>query len=380
MFSHELISSAIDEEQPLRYEFKEKIKFAYGSDCRHHAMLVTETGEVYLKGYIGNYFFNDFTKLNNISNIKFAGCGGDYIILIDENNKVYGCGSDYGQFGSGCEVLSGMVESIDADEFQEFMTIKENIKFITCGSEFTIIVTKDNNILFGGNSSALNGTVESIKGYKLIENTPRVDIKDIKVGYYHTILLDSFGNIYGSGKNNDGQLGFENSITHLENFTKLNTPCKVKAIHCTTNGTLILSYYNEIYGCGFGSNKIGFTRINLSNQIGGTIYSFKFMLSSLYFTTLLINDKFYKIKTHSFLDNEIDMKKSFEFTKNWPYKNVFVRGKTTFYIGSDYRINGTITNKIKIYKRLYLQLLNNENPFFDLFFTPFLKKKLDTLQ
>ncbi|KAL9655181.1 hypothetical protein ABK040_008956 [Willaertia magna] len=368
MFSHEIIpeTKVVNKKIPpeiINFEFKRKIKFAFGSAFNIYpfAIIVTDNGEVYLKGNIGTYDYVNFTKLTNVSNIKFAGCGENFIILIDENNKVYGCGSDYGQFGANCGVMEDSVDSIGIDEFQKFMTIKENIKFITCGSDFVIIVTKENSILFGGNSDVINGTVESIKGYKLIENTPRVDIKHIKVGYYHTILLDSFGNIYGSGKNNNGQLGFENSTTHLENFTKLNTPCKVKAIHCTTNGTLILSYNNEMYKCGFDSNIRGFLKVNLfENNI---IHSLKFIMSDYYLTIILVNNEIYSI---FFLDESVKLSKGFMFEKNWPYKNVCACDNTTFYIGSNYKMNKIIINKNKIYERLYLQILNKENIFLDI--------------
>ncbi|KAL9655185.1 hypothetical protein ABK040_008960 [Willaertia magna] len=356
--SHEII---VDEEKSLaeNIDFKGKIKFIYGSafNMLSVAIIVTDIGEVFLKGNISDYDYENFTKLTDLFNIKFAGCGEDYIILIDDENNLFGCGKNYGQLNYNKNLQY-------FNKFYCSIQIKEEIKFIRCGSDFTIIVTTNNKILYGGNSDALNGEIDCIRGYKLIENTPQVDIKDIKAGYYHTILLDSFGNVYGSGKNDDGQLGFESSITHVKHYTKLNTPRKVKAIHCTTNGTLLLSYYNEIFLCEFDKNTKGFSKINLSINDG--IQTLKFITSNDYNSNILVNNEIYTI---SFTNGTAEMiKQDFKLTKDWLYKNVVLCGSTTLYIGSDYKINNINSSKKKICNRLYLQQLNKENPFLDLTF------------
>ncbi|KAL9656686.1 hypothetical protein ABK040_002956 [Willaertia magna] len=228
-------------------------------------------------------------RIDIFSNAKFVGTGESFIIVIDENNNIFGCGSNVGQFGT---------KSIIYTKFEQVMTLKnENIKFITCNSDSAFIVTLDNKILFGGNSKALNGLNESVTGYKVIESVPKVEIKDLKAGFGHAILLDYFGNVYGSGENKEGQLGLDYNAILPSSFTKLNVPFKVKKISCCETGTLLLSKEYELYACGyyFKEKSRGFKKVNLGL---GPIHSFRFFQQGYEHPVISLNNEIYCLKNY----------------------------------------------------------------------------------
>ncbi|KAL9655197.1 hypothetical protein ABK040_008972 [Willaertia magna] len=336
-------------------------------------IIVTHAGDVYLKGCFGESYFHNFTKIKNLSNIKFAGCGENYALFIDDNNKLFGCGIDYGQFGS-------TIDNVDEDDvaffemtvdIKQYLEIKDKIKFIHCSSEITIIVTMDDNILFGGNSIVFNGKCEYVSGYKKLENVPRTDIKDLKCGLFHSILLDYFGNVYGSGKNISGQLGLEDFTIILNSFQKLNIPFKVKQVMPTLNGTLLLNFNNEIYGSGslylYDPPLTGFVKINLFKD---TIYSLKFLSVDDDRIYILLNkNKFYMIDYKEIGKNNDIKPINVNFTKNWNYYYFELSDSSFLYlIGSDYKINKRYySNNNEIKKKLLKQLTNNEmNQFVDI--------------
>ncbi|KAL9649594.1 hypothetical protein ABK040_003271 [Willaertia magna] len=229
-------------------EFKPKIKLICSPTFGANKFLcfITEIGDVYLKGELGKYNFKEFTKIENISNIKFAGCGEDFILLIDNENNFFGCGTDYGQ--SGLHKYNSNFYKIL--EFKKFnVDIKDKIKFIRCSTEIVIIVTMENKILCVGNLETLFGEYEHIDEFKYLENNLQ-EIKDLQCGDYHSIILDYNGNVYGAGSNRDGQLGFEDFTIKLNTFQKLNVDFKVKKIMTAPDVTFLLNYFNEIYSCG----------------------------------------------------------------------------------------------------------------------------------
>ncbi|KAL9648222.1 hypothetical protein ABK040_009226 [Willaertia magna] len=349
--------------------FNLKIKFI--STILETILIVTEINEVYLKGTLGYYKFeNEFTKINlNISTIKFMGINFFYSILIDENNYLYCCGMDYGQFGVELEEydFSSEMKYNDYPEFKKFIKIKEDIKFITCGEDIVFIVTKDNDILVGGETRILNGKRENVIGYNKIENIPQVEIKDLKCSTHHCILLDYDGNIYGSGKNNFGQLGTNNYNMVLQNFTNLKAPFKVKQILCPDGGTLLLSDENEIYGCGFrnlGFYFNGFTKINVNIP---NYDSIKLCFSFTNVTAIRVdNDFYYKKSLMLFSD-----KKEYKLLNNirdkkWKYYFLTLLDDCDILIiKSNHKINRRNKKKREIPVNFYKKQ-TEQSPFYDI--------------
>ncbi|KAL9657529.1 hypothetical protein ABK040_000957 [Willaertia magna] len=264
------------------------------SSSTESVLMLTTDFQVFLKGEIGEYNYNDFTKLP-FKNIKYIASGELFNLLIDDLNNVFICGE---------------LENTKYNSFTKFDKIKDDIKFIVSGAD-VVIVTKTNKLIICGLLQPFNGTeFTKVDGLSILENTPKnIEIKDLQIGYYHSVLLDNLGNVYGSGENKNGQLGNTDETT-LKEYTKLNIPFKVKKIATYTEGTLLLSYNNELYGSGLNHNhQLGmtgsfkdFTKIILNeNLIIKKLYH-----SEQNYNIILTNDGFYGCGNKKFGKNAVE--------------------------------------------------------------------------
>ncbi|KAL9654357.1 hypothetical protein ABK040_010385 [Willaertia magna] len=352
-----------DEINYLKFKPSIKIICVPIFDVNGFILFVTQTGNVFLKGELANYKFEKFTKIKELKNIKFAASGEDFIVLIDNENKLFGCGAFLNHFALNKYYKNCSNENNGefSTKFKEFkFKINENIKSLICGPDIIIIVTENNKILFTGNSLVLNGNSKYTTKFKFIEN--KLNIKDLKCGYYHSILLDYNGDIYGTGLNENGQLGLQDFTMKLKTFQKLNVNFKVKKIMTTSHGTLLLNNYNEIYGSGYISYNnrknnmqpmIDFTKINLNIE---NIYSIKFLTSNKEMTFILVN----KTKFYYFV-NLVITKLEIKFKKEWKYYFLEKTEDGVYIIGSDFKINRKIYSLSHSFKLILQQALQNKS-------------------
>jgi len=103
------------------------------------------------------------------------------------------------------------------------------------------------NIKSYGNYYLLtNGKVIRIKNNKLHKIKFKHPIVKISAGKYHTIFLDSFGKVYGCGKNLNGQFP-ESSQYSLDNPVMLNVEEKIADINSPYKSTFLLTENGEVY-------------------------------------------------------------------------------------------------------------------------------------
>ncbi|KAL9652602.1 hypothetical protein ABK040_015565, partial [Willaertia magna] len=60
------------------------------SSSTDSVLMLTTDFQVYLKGRIEGYNYDDFTKLENFNNIKYIASGEPFNLLIDNLNNVLG--------------------------------------------------------------------------------------------------------------------------------------------------------------------------------------------------------------------------------------------------------------------------------------------------
>ncbi|KAL9656359.1 hypothetical protein ABK040_005125 [Willaertia magna] len=355
-------------------------------------LLLTDNGHVYFKGELKELkYLDNFTKIESIlSIIKYIASGEDFIILIDQFNKIF----VYGEFGKE-----------NYKKFTEIGKIVNNdeIKFISCGADIVIVVTQKNELIIGGCLQAFNGQenielTNTTDGFIKIDNVCQIksEIKDLQCGYYHTIVLDYNGNIYGSGENMNGQLGLgkSNEDTVLSTLTRLNVPFKVKKIATTPEGTLLLNYHNELYGSGENTatqlgisdtlNIYEFTKIVIDNicvdnndynicvdNNNGPLIIKKLFQSAWSLTVILTeNDGFYFTGQNTF--EGFRKLKEIKDYKNWKYNYALLGIKESndfvYLFQTNYKINEKQKRKNKL---LFKKLLNpqNNNLLHDIIFT-----------
>ena len=78
----------------------------------------------------------------------------------------------------------------------------------------------------------------------------KVDWLKASCGSYHTVLLSSYGELFGCGYNYDGQLGFGNTQAESGVLTRIGTASNWMEVSCGLGHTLAINSDGEVWGCG----------------------------------------------------------------------------------------------------------------------------------
>ena len=99
----------------------------------------------------------------------------------------------------------------------------------------------------GFNYSGELGLGQRIREVNELTDVSNIAVKYIACGGNNTIVIDINGDLWGTGFNNQGQLGPNIQGWVVYNFTKLNSESKFIQVACSGNHTLALSDDNEIW-------------------------------------------------------------------------------------------------------------------------------------
>lgn len=230
---------------------------------------------VYIHDDNSRYIVNPTYK-NKKHKAKFISCGGNFTILIDTDNKLWGMGennksqliyninSNINNENVPCiinnnnkhivYISSGNYNNLLIDDnfnlyqtgFSQiynvrsiFTKIENNIKFkyITSGSTHVAGIDINNNLY-------LNGF--NLYGQTSIAKT-NLKVKHVACGANYTMIIDENDNVFGFGFNGFGQLGSDNNFN-----------MKAKYIACGSNHTILIDMENNVWSAG----------LNKSGQLG----------------------------------------------------------------------------------------------------------------
>ena len=201
-----------------------------------------------------------FTQVTtNTDNIKQVYCGGyNYTLILKNNGTLWGCGlNDKGQLGLGSSYYS-------ITTFTEITTNVDNIKRVYCGSEHNFMLKNDGTLWgCGWNEYGQLGLGDGSYRYTFTQVTTNTDnIKQIYCGGTHTLILKNDGTLWSCGWNGHGQLGLGNT-TDRTTFTQVTTNVNnIKEIYCGSGCTFILKNDSTLWGTGrnnFGQLGLGDT-------------------------------------------------------------------------------------------------------------------------
>jgi alpha-tubulin suppressor-like RCC1 family protein len=133
-----------------------------------------------------------------------------------------------------------------------FNNFKYGIKQISCGNHYTFILKNDNTLWgSGGNDEGQLGLGYNNDDQNTFVKIPIDNIESVSCGLRHTLILKNDDTLWGSGKNDNGQLG----LGHTDNqHTFLQLPIgNVKSISCGNYHTFILKNDNTLWASGYNS-------------------------------------------------------------------------------------------------------------------------------
>ena len=190
-----------------------------------------------------------FTKITtNTDDIKSVYCGGYYTLILKNDGTLWGCGyNGHGELGLG--------DTTNKNTFTQITTNANDIKEIYCGYNHTFILKNDGTVWgCGYNSYGQLGLGDTNNRNIFTQVTTNADdIKQIYCGWYHTIILENDGTLWGCGANGNGQLGLGDANNRAI-FTQIITNTNnIKSVCCAYYDTFILKNDGTLWGCGWNN-------------------------------------------------------------------------------------------------------------------------------
>lgn len=220
-----------------------------------HTVLIDLNNNVWVcgpncNGRLGNGNNEDQFVPVQIPNIKAkqVSNGGTHTAMIDLDNNVWVCGyNSMGQLGLGGGPIRDMPEKIpDID-------LLGKAKQVSVGDFYTMIIDSENNVW----SCGFNSHGQLGLGDKSSRSTPtkipNLKAQQVSAGDKHTIIIDLENDVWSWGGNRFGQLGLGDS---LDRSTPTKIPnLKAKQISAGGAHTVIIDLENNVWGCGINNGR-----------------------------------------------------------------------------------------------------------------------------
>lgn len=148
------------------------------------------------------------TQLSNLPTITQIACGGESLLCLDENGKIWSLGSNsYSQIG-----FSGNSTKITQPKMIEDIPIMSKI---ACGVYHSLSITEDGTLWSFGSNNYGELCLETKGSAKIPTQTKFTEVLAISAGWGFSIFLQEDGYIYGCGKNESYQLCVKPSSIQL---------------------------------------------------------------------------------------------------------------------------------------------------------------------
>lgn len=225
------------------------------SSSRWHTILIdlddnvwtfgnNESGQLGL-GYISDWAATPQKVLVNNQPFK-AKLSSSQGLIVDLENNLWAFGSNiYGELGLGHDnpVLSPQQVIINETPFKA--------KFVDSRERYSLVIDMDDNLWYFG--SFLNEEIMLGKdlpygiplqfGKRMITiNGIPFKMKFVSCGYGHALIIDLDNNLWGMGRNTNGELGLQNQIYNEPTPIRINNQ-QAKVITCSAGGGYSLISY-----------------------------------------------------------------------------------------------------------------------------------------
>ena len=183
------------------------------------------------------------TPIPNLPKINMIACGSFFTVCVDHEGFIWSFGENiYGQLGTGSKTNFNVP--------QKLLDLPPVLS-VVCGSYHTLMITNDDNLWSFGR----NDLGQLCHGDKEVHSIPQKtsfsNISKVSVGYFHSLFEDNNGEIFSCGSNRKGQCGLGHfNSPQITPSLILNTPSNIVQFVCGGNHSLFLDSEGNVFSVG----------------------------------------------------------------------------------------------------------------------------------
>ena len=187
------------------------------------------------------------TPIPNLPKINLVSCGGYFTVCVDYEGFVWSFGENHaGQLGTGNTTNFNVPQKI-----QDIPLVLS----VSCGLEHTLMITNNDNLWACGRNNygqlCLGNTERQLKPQK----TPFSNISKISAGVDHTLFQNNKGEIFSCGYNDYGSCGLGHFCNpQITPSLILNAPSNIVQFTCGDSLSLFLDSEGNVYSVGYNQD------------------------------------------------------------------------------------------------------------------------------
>ena len=245
-----------------------------------HSLFLTESASVYVTGYnadgqlaIGNNIDYNTLQVASISDVKHISAKGNHSLFLLHNGTVYACGyNQYGQLGLANNMNYNTPQQVKGSSGIGYVS---DVIQVSASGATSLFLRSDKTVLCcgynvnGGLGIGTNLDVNTLQQVKGVNGVGYIqDVVQVSAQYMFSLLLKADGTVYGTGKNDYGQLGLGNNTNYstlqqVKGVDGNGFLSNIVAISGNNSFSLFLASNGSLFGC--GQNSYG--QLGLNNTI-----------------------------------------------------------------------------------------------------------------
>ena len=221
-------------------------------------VVLKEDGTLWSTGNNGNGQLGDGTTNNQnvlkqvkidentyLTNIKKISAGKDYVIAVTMNGEVYVWGhNDYGQLGMGDKNDRNYATKMPGVGGEGYV---DEIIDVSANNNSTLLIKRDGTLLATGNGNSYQLGTGNSTAYTSLVNTGKGNLIKVFTGWDEAIAITSSGNTIAWGWNQGGELGTGNSSSVSSQYVMGND---IDWVRTTKTTTIVLKEDGTVWGTG----------------------------------------------------------------------------------------------------------------------------------
>ena len=186
------------------------------------------------------------TPIPNLPKINLVSCGFKFTVCVDYEGFIWSFGqNNSGQLGTGNNTNSNVPQKI--------LEIPPVVS-VSCGSYHTLIIINNSNLLSCGSNMYGQLCHGDKKDRSKPQKTSFANITKISAGHFHSLFQNNKGEIFACGDNVHGECGlgyFNHPQNEIAPSLILNTPPNIVQFVCGYRHNLFLDSEGNVFSVGY---------------------------------------------------------------------------------------------------------------------------------